>query len=217
MTFSATVLWAENLHEHRRVLETIESLGASVTAATELLAQALSEGGKILLCGNGGSAADAQHLAAEFTGRFIQDRPPLAALALSTDTSALTCISNDYSFAEVFDRQVRALAKRGDVLVVISTSGNSPNVLKAAMAARSKGVVVIGLLGRDGGGLRSLCDVALVVPSNSTARIQEMHILIGHTLCGGGAGAKTCTKYRAGVCNSFRRRSASGWCNPKIH
>jgi D-sedoheptulose 7-phosphate isomerase len=148
------------------------------------LTHAVGQGGKVMFCGNGGSAADAQHLAAEFTGRFIQDRPPLAAMALSTDTSALTCISNDYSFADVFERQLRALGKRGDALVAISTSGNSLNVLKAAQTAREMGVAVVGLLGRDGGALKALCDVALVVPSASTARIQEMHILIGHTLCG---------------------------------
>jgi D-sedoheptulose 7-phosphate isomerase len=184
MTFSASALWTENLYEHLQVLETMGSLAPDLNAATALLVKAVSGGGKILLCGNGGSAADAQHLAAEFTGRFMHDRPPLAALALSTDTSALTCIGNDYGFADVFERQLRALARKGDTLVAISTSGNSPNVLKATQAARLLGVSVVGLLGRGGGDLKSLCDVALVVPSNSTARIQEMHILIGHTLCG---------------------------------
>jgi D-sedoheptulose 7-phosphate isomerase len=184
MTFSASTLWTQNIYEHQQVLESMGSLAPDLAASTALLIKAVSGGGKILLCGNGGSAADAQHLAAEFIGRFIHDRRPLAALALSTDTSALTCIGNDYSFADVFERQIRALAKKDDTLVVISTSGNSPNVLKAAQVARSMGVAVVGLLGRDGGGLKALCDVALVVPSNSTARIQEMHILIGHTLCG---------------------------------
>jgi D-sedoheptulose 7-phosphate isomerase len=184
MTFSASALWKQNLYEHRQVLESMGSLAPDLAAATALLLRSISGGGKILLCGNGGSAADAQHLAAEFIGRFIHDRHPLAALALSTDTSALTCISNDYSFADVFERQIHALAKQGDTLMAISTSGNSPNVLKAAQAARSLGVAVVGLLGHDGGGLKALCDVAIVVPSNSTARIQEMHILIGHTLCG---------------------------------
>jgi D-sedoheptulose 7-phosphate isomerase len=184
MTFSTSALWAENLREHRRVLKAMESLEPSIAAATDVLVKTVADGGKILLCGNGGSAADAQHIAAEFTGRFIQDRRPLAALALSTDTSALTCISNDYGFSDVFDRQLRALARHGDALVVISTSGNSPNVIKAAEAARALGVAVVGLLGRDGGVVKALCEVALVVPSISTARIQEMHILIGHTLCG---------------------------------
>lgn len=141
-------------------------------------------GGKILFCGNGGSAADSQHLAAELTGRFINDRRPLAALALSTDTSALTCIANDYSFAEVFARQVQGLGRSGDVLVGISTSGNSRNVIRAVEEARAVGMQVVGLLGRDGGTLLELCDVSIVVPSQVTARIQEAHILIGHTLCG---------------------------------
>lgn len=145
---------------------------------------ALLAGGKLMFCGNGGSAADSQHLAAELTGRFIKDRRPLAALALSTDTSALTCIGNDYSFDEVFARQVRGLGRAGDVLVAISTSGHSRNVIRAVEEAKALGMRVIGLLGRDGGALRALCDVPIVVPSQVTARIQESHILIGHTLCG---------------------------------
>ena len=137
-----------------------------------------------MLCGNGGSAADSQHLAAEFTGRFIKDRPPIAAVALSTDTSALTCIGNDYSFNDIFARQVQALGKAGDCLIAISTSGNSGNVLAAVAAAKSLGISTIGLLGRDGGKLKAQCDVSIVVPSQVTARIQEAHILIGHSLCG---------------------------------
>lgn len=185
MTFSALELWTDNLAEHRQVLEATASIGPGVVAAIGLLEQTISRGGKILICGNGGSAADAQHIASEFTGRFIQDRPPLAALALSTDTSAITCISNDYTFDDVFQRQITALGKQGDALIAISTSGNSQNVVKAAAVARALGLKVVGLLGRDGGELKALCDVALVVQSRSTARIQEMHILIGHTLCGG--------------------------------
>jgi D-sedoheptulose 7-phosphate isomerase len=137
-----------------------------------------------MLCGNGGSAADSQHLAAEFTGRFSKDRPPIAAVALSTDTSALTCIGNDYSFNDIFARQVQALGKAGDCLIAISTSGNSGNVLAAVAAAKSLGISTIGLLGRDGGKLKAQCDVSIVVPSQVTARIQEAHILIGHSLCG---------------------------------
>ncbi|HYR26778.1 MAG TPA: D-sedoheptulose 7-phosphate isomerase, partial [Aquabacterium sp.] len=144
----------------------------------------LQAGGKLMFCGNGGSAADSQHLAAELTGRFIKDRRPLAAVALSTDTSALTCIGNDYAFDEVFARQVQGLGRAGDVLVAISTSGNSRNVIRAVEEARALGVQVIGFLGRDGGVLKAMCDVAIVVPSTVTARIQESHILIGHTLCG---------------------------------
>ena len=137
-----------------------------------------------MLCGNGGSAADSQHLAAEFTGRFIKDRPPIAAIALSTDTSALTCIANDYSFEAIFARQVQAIGKPGDCLIAISTSGNSGNVLAAVAAAKAIGITCIGLLGRDGGKLKSVCDISIVVPSQVTARIQEAHILIGHSLCG---------------------------------
>lgn len=139
---------------------------------------------KLIICGNGGSAADSQHIAAEFTGRFIKDRPPIAVLALSTDTSALTCISNDYSFAEVFSRQLRALGQAEDCLLAISTSGNSENVIQAVLAAKEMRIKTIGLLGRDGGRLKDLCDCAIVVPSEITARIQEAHILIGHSICG---------------------------------
>lgn len=152
-------------------------------AAADRIARCLSSGHKILLCGNGGSAADSQHLAAEFTGRFVKDRKPLAAVALSTDTSALTSIANDYGFDEVFSRQVTALGRPGDCLLAISTSGNSRNVIRAAEAARAAGIHTIGLLGRDGGKLLALCDVPLVVPSATTARIQEAHIFIGHSLC----------------------------------
>lgn len=158
-------------------------LSPAVNEASRLIASALSAGHKLMLCGNGGSAADSQHLAAELTGRFVKDRRPLAALALSTDTSALTCIANDYGFDEVFSRQVIGLGTAGDCLMAISTSGNSRNVIRAAAAARATGIYTIGLLGRDGGKLLSLCDVPIVVSSQITARIQEAHIFIGHTLC----------------------------------
>lgn len=138
-----------------------------------------------MFCGNGGSAADSQHLAAEFTGRFIKDRRPLPGLALSTDTSALTCIGNDYHFNDIFLRQIQALGKEGDCLIGISTSGNSENILRAFIAAKELGIKTIGLLGRDGGKLACLSDIAIIVPSDVTARIQEAHILIGHTICGG--------------------------------
>lgn len=140
-------------------------------------------GGKVLFCGNGGSAADAQHLAAELMGRYLIDRPPLPALALHTDTSALTAIGNDYSFEDVFARQAEALLSRGDVLVVLSTSGNSPNVVRAAEVARRKACVVLGLLGRDGGALLPLCDTALVVPATPSYLIQEVYMIAGHWLC----------------------------------
>ncbi len=171
------------LEEHREVFGRLAGLSAVIEEAARLIQSTLSRGGKLMLCGNGGSAADSQHIAAELTGRFVKDRRPLAAVALSTDTSALTCIANDYSFDEVFSRQVMALGQRGDCLLGISTSGNSRNVIRAADAARSGGIHVIGLLGRDGGALRALCDVSIVVPSSTTARIQEAHIFIGHTLC----------------------------------
>jgi D-sedoheptulose 7-phosphate isomerase len=177
-------LFLHNIQQQLSVLSALHLLQEPVARAGQLAAQALRAGGKLMFCGNGGSAADSQHLAAELTGRFIKDRAPLAAMALSTDTSALTCIANDYAFDEVFARQVRALGRAGDVLVAISTSGNSRNVVRAVEEARALGVPVVGLLGRDGGVLRALCDVPIVVPSPVTARIQEAHILIGHTLCG---------------------------------
>ena len=179
-----SALFLSNLAAQRELLGQMHTLAPDVQAAGERIAQALRAGGKLLLCGNGGSAADAQHIAAELTGRFIQERRPLAAVALTTDTSALTCIGNDYGFDDVFARQLQAIARPGDVLLAISTSGHSRNVVRAVEIARSEGVISIGLLGRDGGALRALCDLSLVVPSPVTARIQESHILIGHTLCG---------------------------------
>lgn len=173
-----------NLEEHLELFRRLPSVTAAVEKAANLIADTLSGGQKLMLCGNGGSAADSQHLAAEFTGRFIKDRKPLAAMALSTDSSALTCIGNDYSFDEVFSRQVVGLGRTGDCLLAISTSGNSRNVIRAAEAARAGGMRTVGLLGRDGGELLALCDVSIVVPSTVTARIQEAHIFIGHTLCG---------------------------------
>lgn len=171
------------LEEHTDVFRRLPGLEPSIQQAAGLITAALARGGKLLLCGNGGSAADSQHIAAELTGRFSKERRPLAAVALSTDTSALTSIANDYGFDEVFARQVMGLGGKGDCLLVISTSGKSPNVLRAAEAARAAGIGVIGLLGRDGGPVRALCDVAIVVPSPTTARIQEAHIFIGHILC----------------------------------
>ena len=177
-------LFLRNLAEHRELFSRLECVQPQIDAASDLIVEALAGGRKLLFCGNGGSAADSQHLASEFTGRFINDRLPLAALALTTDTSALTCIANDYSFDEVFSRQVLGLGREGDCLIAISTSGNSRNVIRAAEAARASRMRTIGLLGRDGGKLLALCDVAIVVASTSTARIQEAHSFIGHTLCG---------------------------------
>jgi D-sedoheptulose 7-phosphate isomerase len=177
-------LFLSNLDEQVSLLRRLESVDLAVAQAGEVLARSLMDGGKVMFCGNGGSAADSQHLAAELTGRFIKDRRPISAIALSTDTSVLTCVGNDYSFDEVFARQVQGLGRKGDVLVAISTSGNSRNVIRAAEEAKAIGVSVIGLLGHNGGILKELCDLAIIVPSQVTARIQESHILIGHTLCG---------------------------------
>jgi D-sedoheptulose 7-phosphate isomerase len=172
-----------SLEEHFEVFRHLAGLAETIEKAASLLSSALASGHKLMLCGNGGSAADSQHLAAEFVGRFVKDRRPLAAIALSTDSSALTCIGNDYGFDNVFYRQVVGLGRPGDCLIAISTSGNSPNVIKAAQAARSADIRTIGLLGRDGGALAALCDLPIIVPSPTTARIQEAHIFIGHTLC----------------------------------
>lgn len=162
----------------------LRTMAADIEKAAEIWIEAVRSGGKILFCGNGGSAADAQHLAAELTGRYEMERRAIAAIALTTDTSALTAISNDYSFQEAFARQVEALAKPGDVLFAISTSGNSANVLAAVRKAKSMGVRTIGLTGRGGGALVELCDLTLGVPADRANHIQEMHIAVGHMLCG---------------------------------
>ncbi|SAK48398.1 phosphoheptose isomerase [Caballeronia catudaia] len=177
-------IFLANLDEHAAMISRLASLNEEIGAAIDIIATSMRHDGKLMLCGNGGSAADSQHLAAEFTGRFIKDRRPLPALALSTDTSALTCISNDYSFDDVFSRQIAALGRKGDTLIGISTSGNSANVLRAVEYAKEMGIHTIGLLGREGGKLAKLCDMSIIVPSSVTARIQEAHILIGHTICG---------------------------------
>jgi len=177
-------LFLHDLAEHQALMTALPALDDTVTEAGRRLAALLAGGGKLMFCGNGGSASDGQHLAAELTGRFLKDRRPLAGLALSTDTSALTAIGKDYSFDDVCSRLVTALGRPGDGLIAISTSGNSRNILSAVAAAREAGVFTLGLLGRDGGQLLHACDLAIVVPSQVTARIQEAHILIGHTLCG---------------------------------
>jgi D-sedoheptulose 7-phosphate isomerase len=155
----------------------------TVGAMAEAVIAALTAGNTIYFCGNGGSAADSQHLAAELLGRYRLDRAPLPAVALTVDTSALTAIGNDFGFDEVFERQLRGLARRGDVLVALTTSGNSPNVMKAVHAARAMGVTVLGLTGGSGGALKEASDIALVVPAQRTDRIQEMHIACGHMIC----------------------------------
>jgi D-sedoheptulose 7-phosphate isomerase len=154
-----------------------------IQQVADLLVETFRRGDKVLLFGNGGSAMDASHIAAEFVGRYRRDRAPLAALALSADQAKLTCIANDYDFAEVFARQVQALGRPGDVAIGISTSGNSPNVLKGVQAARDQGMKTVGWTGGTGGKLVGLVDFAFVVPSTVVARIQETHITLGHALC----------------------------------
>lgn len=172
---------AESLEVKRRYFS--EHAG-EIAEAARVMAESFRAGGKILLCGNGGSAADAQHIAGEFVNQFVcAGRRALPALALSTDGGVLTCIANDTGFERIFARQVEAFGARGDVLLAITTSGNSPNVLAAIEEARARELKVIGLLGRDGGRVRALCDLALVVESADTQRIQETHNLIGHILC----------------------------------
>ncbi|WP_276890543.1 D-sedoheptulose 7-phosphate isomerase [Helicobacter japonicus] len=168
---------------HLQSAQKIFSLTEQIQKAASLLTQSLAQGRKILICGNGGSAADAQHFAAELTGRYKRERKGLAGIALSVDTSALTAIGNDYGFEFVFSRQVEALAQKGDVFFGISTSGNSANVLQAAKVARDIGCGIIGLSGRDGGKLNEICDINLIMPDNDTPRIQELHILVIHILC----------------------------------
>jgi len=171
--------------EHAAVVAaTRAALAASFARLVAVSLTALEGGGKILLFGNGGSAADAQHLATELTVRYVRDREPIAALALTTDSSALTAIGNDLGFEELFARQVRALGRPGDVALGISTSGRSPNVVRALQAARDGGLVPAALSGGDGGALPGLADPLLIVPSRTTARIQEMHITLGQMLCG---------------------------------
>lgn len=156
---------------------------ALVIESAEVVVEAFKAGGKLLIAGNGGSAADAQHLAAEFVNRFEIERPPLPALALTTDTSNITSIGNDYSFDQIFSKQVRALGKAGDVLLAISTSGNSPNITKAVETAKAIGIKTIALTGKGGGQLAERCDIVLNVDAKVTARIQEVHITVCHILC----------------------------------
>lgn len=178
------LLFARNLAEHRRVFDAVEALREPICTAAHRMARALACGGRLLFFGNGGSASDSQHIAAELTGRLRSERRPLAAHALTADGAALTAIANDYGYAEVFARLLTAQARPGDVAIGLSTSGRSPNVLRAFEAARALGVGTIALLGRDGGPARAAAELALVVPHEDSARIQEAHIFIGHTWCG---------------------------------
>lgn len=161
-----------------------ETQGSIIQAMCECMWTSLHQGGKLLLCGNGGSAADAQHLATECMVRLEAERAPLPAIALTTDTSLLTAAGNDHGFETIFARQVAGLGRPGDVLLAISTSGNSRNVVRAVDEARQRGLHTLGLLGRDGGMLKAMVHIALVVPSSNTQRIQEVHITVGHILCG---------------------------------
>jgi len=172
------------LASHREVIARVEQeLTPLIAEMVELMVDTFQRGGKVLVMGNGGSAADAQHFVAEIVGRFKMERRGLPALALSTDTSILTAIGNDYGFDRIFSRQVEALAATGDLVIGISTSGNSPNVLLALQLARETGCRTVGLLGKDGGSIKDVCDLALIVPTNDTPRVQEVHITIIHIVC----------------------------------
>jgi len=180
MTDQISAIVADSLAVKRRFFD---AHAAEVERAAQVIAAAFKANGKLLVFGNGGSAADAQHIAGELVNRFLQQRKALPAIALTTDGGVLTCIANDTGFENIFARQIEALGTKGDVCLAISTSGNSPNVAVACEQARKQEVTVIGLLGRDGGRVAALCDLALIVPSDDTQRIQETHNLIGHIIC----------------------------------
>lgn len=175
----------QRLSDHLEVLQKLmaSDLPKKLEKCAKIVEKALKEGHKVLFCGNGGSAADSQHLAAEFVGRFQKERKGLPAIALTVDTSILTAVANDYGYDTVFSRQVQALGEAGDVLIGISTSGNSRNVLLAVEEAKTKGISCIGMTAEGGGKMAEECDICLAVPANVTARAQEMHILMGHILC----------------------------------
>ena len=173
----------QSLNDLRLLGQKMEQFYSKIEETAYIIYNAIKNGGKLMICGNGGSAADAQHMAAEFINRFLKERRPLPALALSTDTSNLTSIANDYSFEDIFSKQVEALGKKGDVLMGISTSGNSKNVIKAIEAANGMGITTVGLLGKNGGNITKIADKSITIPSDSTPRIQEMHIFIIHTIC----------------------------------
>lgn len=180
VTDRISAIVADSLETKRRFFEVHAD---EVQRAAEMIAAAFTAGGRLLLFGNGGSAADAQHIAGELVNRFLLKRRALPAIALTTDGGVLTCIANDTGFENVFARQIEALGTKGDLCLAISTSGTSPNIVAACEQAREQGIGVIGLLGRDGGSVKSLCDLALIVESDDTQRIQEAHNLIGHILC----------------------------------
>lgn len=177
-------VFSRALESHIELFSRLIELEGDIERACDFIVASFKSGGKLMLCGNGGSAGDSQHLAAEFLGRFKKERVPLPAIALTTDSSTLTCIGNDYSFGEIFSRQVAGLGRAGDCLIAISTSGNSENVLQAVITANKLGIKTIGMVGASGGRLRQSCDLCIAVPSSVTAHIQEAHIMIGHVICG---------------------------------
>ena len=170
--------------DHISVFNKLSNTETQVYLVAELIYESFKNTGKLLLCGNGGSAADAQHIAAEFIGRFEIERGPLPAIALTTDTSVLTCLSNDYDYNQIFSRQIETLGNKNDCLIAISTSGNSQNVINAINTANKSGLTTIGILGNEGGQLKKLCNHNLIVNSKNTARIQETHIFLLHAICG---------------------------------
>ena len=172
-----------HIKEHQEVLDSINTLADSIEQIANTLINCLKNDGTIYWCGNGGSASDSQHLAGELVGRFVGDRKPLRSIALNADSAVMTCIVNDYGYEHIFSRQIEGLGRQGDVLIGISTSGNSQNVINALNVAKSKKLTTIGLLGKGGGKAREAVDLAIVIPSNTTARVQEMHIMVGHILC----------------------------------
>ncbi|MDC0492615.1 D-sedoheptulose 7-phosphate isomerase [Candidatus Pseudothioglobus singularis] len=178
-----SIIQSEFIEHLKTSRDTMEAITEKIDQAASTCIDCLKKDNKVLICGNGGSAADAQHIAAEIVGRYKTDRKGLPAIALTTDTSAITAISNDFGYLNVFDRQIEALARESDVLIGISTGGSSENVINGIKRANQMKCKTIGLSGKDGGMLNSLCDLNIVVPSEDTARIQEMHILIGHIIC----------------------------------
>ena len=180
MTDRISTIVADSLEVKRRFFDVY---AADVSRAAGMIAAAFKARGKLLVFGNGGSAADAQHIAGELVNRFLQARRALPAIALTTDGGVLTCVANDTGYENIFARQIEALGTRGDVCLAISTSGTSANIVKACQQAREQGIEVIGLLGRDGGKVAQLCDLALIIPSQDTQRIQETHNLVGHIIC----------------------------------
>lgn len=170
--------------DHLEVIQVVkETLISQIVQASEWIKEALMSRNTIFLMGNGGSAADAQHIAAELVGRFKKERRCLPAIALTTDTSILTAVGNDYGFENIFSRQIEGLVNKGDIVIGISTSGNSHNILNGIETAKKLGAMTVGLTGKDGGRLKNICDLCLVVPSTDTARVQEAHITIGHIVC----------------------------------